>query len=145
MLTKYWVSHFTHACLFSYRNSAMTWLLLCNMKWGFERETISPNKTASKWQTGIGNTIAGSESDPGYIQLSGQPSLMSSLALMTQAPATTSTFPPTHIPPIPQVHSHSVLLNLESSKRPLPALDDTGAEVTTVFCLFVCLFLLVGG
>ena len=57
----------------------------------------------------LGSTIAGSESDPGYIKLSGQPSLTSSLTLMTQvcAPATTSAFPPTHIPPIPQVHSHS--------------------------------------
>ena len=61
------------------------------------------------WDGDLGSTIAGSESDPGYIKLSGQPSLTSSLTLMTQvgAPATTSAFPPTHIPPIPQVHSHS--------------------------------------
>lgn len=57
----------------------------------------------------LGSTIAGSESDPGYIKLSGQPSLTSSLTLMTQvgAPATTSAFPPAQIPPITQVHSHS--------------------------------------
>lgn len=85
------------------------------------------------WDGDLGSTIAGSESDPGCIKLCGQPSLTSSLTFMTQAgaPATTSVFPPTHIPPVSQVHSHAGPVEPRKYQAPLLALDETSAEVTT--------------